>query len=69
VTNLLAARTHAQRRGYTIATINLIPKKNVPITVATDTAPPKAIRVEEPSPAAIRQDRHARDLNTLLNRD
>ena len=69
VANLLAARVHAQRRGYAMATINLIPKENVPITVSTEPAPPRAIPVEEPSAAEIREDRHASDLNSLLNRD
>ncbi len=69
VTNLLAARVHAQNRGYAIATINLIPKENVPITVISEPAPPRAIPVEEPPATEIRQDRHARDLNQLLNRD
>jgi hypothetical protein len=69
IANLLAARAHAQRRGYAIATINLIPKENVPITVSSEAAPPKAVRVEEPDATEIRQDRRARDLKTLLNRD
>lgn len=81
--NLLVARGHAQRHGYAIATINLIPKVNVPITVSGDTDPPKAlpveeplpadppraIRVEEPAPAATRPDRHASDLKKILSRD
>lgn len=83
VGNLLVARTHAQRQGYAIATINLIPKVNVPITVSggaeppkalpveepLPTDPPRAIRVEEPSPATTRQDRQASDLKKILNRD
>lgn len=36
VSNLLAAREHALGRGYNIATINLIPKRNVPITLASE---------------------------------
>ena len=32
--NLRAALNHAETKGYVIATINLIPKENVPVTVA-----------------------------------
>lgn len=67
--NLLAARAHARDRSYAIATINLIPKENVPITVGTEAAPPKAIRIDEPTDSEIPPDRHSRDLNSLLNRD
>ena len=67
--NLLAARSHAQRRDYEIATINLIPKQNVPITVTAE-APLKALPVDEPEPApAPPKDRHARDLDSILHRD
>ena len=40
---LRAAIDHAGARGYEIATINLIPKYNIPITIRDGTAPPKAI--------------------------
>ena len=69
VANLLAARAHSRNSGYAIATINLIPKENVPITVGSEPAPPRAVPVEEPSPADVSQERHARDLNSLINRD
>ena len=54
-----------------IATINLIPKENVPITVAggVEESPPKAIRVAEPSTQSGSQDRHSRDLKSILNRE
>jgi cell division septal protein FtsQ len=82
IANLRAALKHATNKGYTIATINLIPKENVPVTVVGTTAvadtagttdseapPPRAIPVAEPTPLTNRQDRHARDLKALINRD
>ena len=69
VSNLRAALNHAERKGYSIATINLIPRENVPVTVSGDDAPPKAIPVEEPTAHEVRQTRHSRDLKTLPTRD
>lgn len=64
------ALDHARRKGYEIGTINLIPKRNVPITVSADAAPPRAIPVDpealEETPARNSQ---ADDLRTLLNRN
>jgi len=59
------ALDHAQRKGYEIGTINLIPRRNVPITVSAEAAPPRAIPVPEETPAS-KQDE---DLRTLLNRN
>jgi hypothetical protein len=71
--NLCSALNHASREGYRIATINLIPRENVPITIfempAEFPEAPRAILVEEPTDEEIRADRRQRDLNTLLNRD
>lgn len=69
IANLQASLEHANEKGYSIATINLIPKYNIPITVRNDYSAPKAIPVAEPSPSEIRQDRRARDLSNLLNRN
>jgi hypothetical protein len=64
------ALRHAEKKGYQIATINLIPKKNVPITVAGDGEPPRAIPViEEEAPFGTREYRQADDLRSLLNRN
>ncbi|MBC7980898.1 MAG: FtsQ-type POTRA domain-containing protein [Armatimonadetes bacterium] len=60
---------HAQGKGYEIATINLIPKLNVPITVSGKNEPPRAIPVAEPSQTEIRQSRQSDDLKSLLNRN
>ncbi|MBK1883141.1 FtsQ-type POTRA domain-containing protein [Luteolibacter pohnpeiensis] len=67
IANLRAALDHAHRQGYSIATINLIPRENVPITVRDETVP-RAIPVPEPTAGEIRQDRRSRDLEALLNR-
>ena len=40
VASLRAALDHASEKGYAIATINLIPKFNIPITLREDTAQP-----------------------------
>lgn len=48
LSNLRAALRHAEDKGYAIATINLIPKENVPVTV-TSTVPAPAT---SPAPAA-----------------
>lgn len=45
IDNLRAALAHAGGRGYVIDTINLIPKHNTPITIRSETKPPKAIPV------------------------
>jgi hypothetical protein len=70
IRSLRAAMDHASQKGYSISTINLIPKRNIPITLRDEAAaPPRAIPVSEPGPDEIRQDRRARDLSTLLNRN
>ncbi|MES2660363.1 MAG: FtsQ-type POTRA domain-containing protein [Verrucomicrobiota bacterium] len=66
---LRAAMEHAGQEGYVIGTINLIPKHNVPVTLRTEKAAPKAVPVSEPTPADRRKDRRASDLNKLLNRN
>jgi hypothetical protein len=62
---LSRALDHASKKGYRIETINLIPKRNVPITVIESEAPPRAIPVPEEMPGDMRSD----DLHTLLNRN
>lgn len=69
IRSLRAAMDHSSQKGYSISTINLIPKRNVPITLRDEAAAPRAIPVSEPGPAEIREDRRARDLSTLLNRN
>ena len=67
--NLRAAMDHSNQKGYTIDTINLIPKANIPITLRSEAPVPRAIPVAEPSASELREDRRSRDLNTLLNRN
>ncbi|MEI6654999.1 MAG: FtsQ-type POTRA domain-containing protein [Verrucomicrobiota bacterium] len=71
VSNLRAALNHAERKGYSIATINLIPRENVPVTVTVKggDAPPKAILVAEPVAQEVRQVRHSRDSKPVSTRD
>lgn len=69
ISRLRAAMDHANQKSYAIATINLIPRHNVPITLRTEPVSPRATPVAEPSPAEIREERRARDLNRLLNRN
>jgi hypothetical protein len=69
IRQLRAALDHATHKGYTIETINLIPRENIPITLRSEPAPPRAIPVREPSPDDLREARRNQDLNALLNRD
>jgi hypothetical protein len=69
IRSLRAAMDHSSQKGYSISTINLIPKRNIPITLRDEAAAPRAIPVPEPGPAEIRENRRARDLSTLLNRN
>lgn len=65
--SLRMAMDHSNQKGYSIATINLIPKHNIPITLRGESPAPRAIPVAEPSPGEIREDRRTRDLKSLLN--
>jgi hypothetical protein len=69
IQSLRMAMDHSNQKGYSIATINLIPKHNIPITLRNESPAPRAIPVDEPSPQEIREDRRTRDLKTLLNRN
>lgn len=69
IQSLRMAMDHSNQKGYSIATINLIPKHNIPITLRGETPAPRAVLVAEPSPEEIREDRRTRDLKTLLNRN
>lgn len=66
---LAQALNHAQKKGYHIETINLIPRRNVPITVSGDAEPPRAIPAPEPETVDQTQSRREQDLHTLLNRN
>jgi hypothetical protein len=63
------ALDHAQKKGYEIETINLIPRRNVPITVSGETEPPRAIPVLEEDTVVVPAQRQSDDLRTLLNRN
>ena len=71
--HLNQALHHAREKGYPIATINLIPRRNVPITVRGDDEPPRAIPVSEETSGELPQDtrksRQSDDLHSLLNRN
>jgi POTRA domain, FtsQ-type len=66
--DLVTALDHASHQGYGIATINLIPERNIPITTRDEAAPPRALPLPEPTNQEIRQDRRSKDLKALLNR-
>jgi hypothetical protein len=63
------ALDHARKKGYEIETINLIPKRNVPITVSGDGEPPRAIPVSEEISGQMPASRQSKDLRNLLNRN
>ena len=69
IASLRAAMDHSSQKGYTIDTINLIPKHNIPITLRNEAPAPKAVPVAEPTAGEIREERRSRDLKTLLNRN
>jgi POTRA domain, FtsQ-type len=69
ITCLRTAMDHSSQKGYTIDTINLIPKRNIPITVKNELAIPKPAPVPEPTARQTRAEKHGRDLKTLLNRN
>ena len=69
LTYLNQALNHSNKKGYKIATINLIPKQNVPITVHEDDTPPRAIPVPEESTVSAEVSKQSKDLNSLLNRN
>lgn len=67
IARLRAAVNHAADKGYHLATINLIPKYNVPITLREEPAPPKARPV---TPEMLPQPgRRSNDLDKILNRN
>ena len=68
IESLRAALDHAGEKGYNIATINLIPKHNIPITVREAEVPPKAILVSPKRPAGDASRRDS-DLGVILNRN
>ncbi len=67
--SLRDALDHAAEKGYVIATINLIPKYNIPITVRGESTPPRAVVVSPPPSPGDGQSRRERDLGTILNRN
>ena len=70
IDRLRASLDHAAAKGIAIASINLIPKHNVPVTLSADVPAnaPRAIPVvlEEEAPAP--DTRRTRDLNSILHR-
>lgn len=66
VGDLLAAVDHSRREGQPIGRINLIPERNIPVTLRGE-LPPRAILVPEPEDEAP-AGRRDRDLQQLLNR-
>lgn len=69
IQSLRAALDHAGEKGYVLDTINLIPKYNIPVTLSTGTAPPRAVPVSPNNAAPSPDKRRARDLDSLLNRN
>ncbi len=60
---------HAQKKGYEIETINLIPKQNVPITLRGEATPPRAIPVGDVPVTNNEDAQRNNDLQSLLNRN
>jgi hypothetical protein len=71
--DLRAALEHARTQNQQIASIELIPERNIPVVVRGDIITPRAIPIDEPEPASepVRvtpNNRRSRDLQNLLNR-
>jgi len=65
--DLKAALEHARSRDQRIASIELIPERNLPV-VLRDHSAPRAILVDEPAAAPTTPPRRSRDLETLIHR-
>jgi len=63
--DLKAALDHARERSQQIASIELIPERNIPVKLRGNGVP-RAILIEEPETPGI--DRRTRDVQDLLNR-
>lgn len=66
VTDFKDILDHARETGDQIASVNLIPERNIPVVLRGD-SPPRAILINEPGPA-VAPNRRARDMQNLLNR-
>ncbi|MCW1886075.1 FtsQ-type POTRA domain-containing protein [Luteolibacter flavescens] len=66
MSDLHAALVHAREQDQHIASIELIPERNIPVVLHGEGAP-RAILIDEPVPVAP-PDRRSRDLQNLLNR-
>lgn len=67
VADLKAALDHARSQDQQIASIELIPERNLPVVLRGDTVP-RAIPVDEPEAAPPASDRRAADLQKLIHR-
>jgi hypothetical protein len=65
---LRAAIEHCRSRNTQLATINLIPRDNVPITLQADPPPPRAVPVPEPTRDELRRNRRSADLQSIIQR-
>ncbi|MCW1922736.1 FtsQ-type POTRA domain-containing protein [Luteolibacter arcticus] len=64
--DLRSALEHARTQDQQIASIELIPERNIPVILRGE-GTPRAILIDEPAPVAT-PDRRSRDLQNLLNR-
>jgi hypothetical protein len=65
--DLKAALDHARVKNQQIASIELIPERNLPVVLRGDDTP-RAILVEEPGETPAAPDRRERDLQKLIHR-
>lgn len=63
--NLKSILEHARERSQQIASVELIPERNIPVTLR-GSGVPRAILIEQPEPSS--PDRRSRDVQDLLNR-
>ena len=67
--NLRKAMRHAKEEGYEMATINLIPSRNVPITIRGREMKRAEVITPKKTPAPAEEVRKKSDVRALLNRN
>ncbi len=60
---------HSESKGYDLATVQLIPKRNIPITLRSEPQATMTIQADSSNSEISRDEKKQRDLKQLLNRN